>query len=73
MENGNSNLFQQEHAIIHGRNIWHWLLTTPIGDFHIVQYEEKGMEIVEKISPGSNELAEKQFKKYCNKVLKMFD
>jgi hypothetical protein len=37
---GNSNCFTQSENRINGRGAWHYLISTPIGDFHIVEYEK---------------------------------
>ena len=66
-----ANMYQQEHAIIYGRNVWHWLIDTAIGQIHVVQYESSYHgEIIEEVIRNSNTKAEKAFKRYCNKILK---
>lgn len=61
--------YTQEHATIYGRNVWHYLVDTPVGHYHIVQYEGKNMEIEEKVFPHNNSKAERAFKKICNDIL----
>lgn len=65
-----ANLYQQEHATIYGHGVWHYLIDTPLGQYHIVQYEGKGMEIKETVIAHDNAKAERQFRKYCNDLLK---
>ena len=71
MDNENwANLYQQEHAVIYGRNVWHWLVDTAIGQIHIVQYEVSYRgEIIEEVIRNNNTKAEKAFKRFCNKIL----
>ena len=64
-----ANMYQQEHATIFGRNVWHYLIDTAIGQIHVVQYEGRGTEIVEKIIMNDNDKAEKLFKKFCKDLL----
>ena len=65
-----ANMYQQEHAVIYGRNVWHWLIDTAIGQIHIVQYEASYRgEIIEEVIRNNNTKAEKAFKKFCNKIL----
>ena len=65
-----ATIFTQEHAEIYGHNVWHYLIDTPLGHYHIVQYEGRGMEIKETVIPHDNAKAERLFRKYCNEILK---
>ena len=56
-----ANFYQQNHSIINGRNVWHYLITTPIGNFSVVEYEQTGLEIKRFIFDESYEKAEKKF------------
>ena len=65
-----ANMYQQERATIYGRNVWHYLIDTAIGQIHIVQYEASYRgEIIEEVIRNNNTKAEKAFKKFCNKIL----
>lgn len=65
-----ANMYQQEHAVIYGRNVWHWLIDTAIWQIHIVQYEASYRgEIIEEVIRNNNTKAEKAFKRFCNKIL----
>lgn len=63
-----ANMYQQEHATIFGRNIWHYLIDTAIGQIHVVQYETRN-EIHEQVIMNNNTKAEKVFKKFCKDLL----
>lgn len=66
-----ANMYQQEHATIYGRNVWHWLIDTAIGQIHVVQYEASYRgEIIEEVIRSNNAKAEKTFKRFCNKILR---
>jgi len=62
--------FEQEHCIIYGHNVWHYLICTTIGDFHIVEVEGKDMAIKTTVIENDNQKAEKLFQKHCNDLLK---
>ena len=61
--------FTQQHNTINGRNIWHYLLDTPIGHSHMVQYEERSMEITRFIIDADNAKAERKFASICKGIL----
>lgn len=64
-----AKLYEQEHAVIYGHNVLHYLIDTPIGQYHIVQYEAAHGEIKETVIPHNNDKAEKMFQKYCKGLL----
>lgn len=45
-----ANLYQQEHAVIYGRNVWHWLVDTSIGQIHISTFAF----ISSKVTPSTD-------------------
>lgn len=61
--------YLQEHAVIFGHNVWHYLISSTIGDFHIVEVEGKGMEIHTSIIENDNEKAERTFNRFCKDLL----
>ena len=66
-----AEVYTQEHATIYGRNVWHYLVDTTIGQIHIVQFEAKGFEITTKMYFNRNDLAEREFKRCCNGILNL--
>jgi len=68
MEN-NAKFYEQEKATINGRLIAHYLCSTPIGDIHIVQYENQSLEVIDEYLGFSNQKAEKSFNKICKKII----
>ena len=61
--------YMQEHATIYGHNVWHYLISSTIGDFHIVEVEGKDLELQRKIIENNNRKAELQFKRFCKELL----
>lgn len=68
MEN-NTTFSQLEHFTLNGRNTWLYEINTPIGDFYVVDSENKYAEIVRTVV-FSKQDAEKRFEKICTKMLK---
>lgn len=58
-----------EHATIYGHGVWHYLISTTIGDIHVVEYEGKGMSLETKLILADKSKAEKMFKDICRKML----
>ena len=56
-------------ATICGRNIWHYLIDTPIGQFNVVEYEQPSREIKRFIIDGNYYKAEKKFYSICKSIL----
>lgn len=61
--------YLQEHAVIFGHNVWHYLISSTIGDFHIVEVEGEGLMIRSKIFENDNAKAEQAFKRFCKDLL----
>lgn len=64
-----ANVFQQNHAEIRGRNVWHYLIDSGIGQINIIEFEMPGRELSRKIFDGNYEKAEKYFENTCRKIL----
>lgn len=63
------NFSQLEHMVLNGRNIWHYMVDTPIGEIHAVQYEAPDLELHTTLIYISNQKAEKLFKKLCKDMI----
>lgn len=60
-----------EHANINGRNVWHYMIHSDIGDIHIVQHEAEGREILyDHMGFYTNHEAEKIFKRVVTAIVK---
>lgn len=68
MENW-SNFYRQMHSQINGRNVWFYLVATPIGDIQIVQYEEKEQYITTFLFYNDYEKAEKKYQSICSRIV----
>lgn len=59
-----------EHAKINGRNVWHYLVNTDLGEIHIVQHEETGLQITnDYMGFYGNNKAERVFKRIAADIL----
>lgn len=61
--------YLQEHAVIFGHNVWHYMISSTIGNIHIVEVEGKGLAIQTKIIMDDNGKAERTFKRFCKELL----
>ena len=41
----NAKLYTQNESKINGRGVWLYLIDTPIGQIHVVEYENPQMEL----------------------------
>lgn len=62
--------YTQQHNTINGRSVWHYLLDTPIGHIHVVQYEALSEEIIRFIIDDDNDKAERKFASICKSILR---
>ena len=64
-----AKMYEQKHAVINGRNVWHYLISTAIGNIHVVEFELEGKEIIRKLFDEDNEKAQKYFDYTCKKII----
>jgi hypothetical protein len=62
-------MYTKQHNTINERGIWHYLLDTPIGHIHVVEYEAPTKELVRFITDGDNDRAERKFASICKGIL----
>ncbi len=62
--------YMQAHSTINGRNVWHYLIVCPIGNYHVVQYEQRDMVIKEFVIPESLQKAEQKYDSLCMQLVK---
>ena len=60
-----AKISEKRHSVINGRNVWHYLIETPIGNIHVVEYEQPGKEIKRFLIDENNEVAEKKYRAIC--------
>lgn len=65
-----ANFYTQNHSTINGRNIWLYLITSPIGNQFFIQYEQKDLQIDTIYIGESTEKAEKKFDAISVKMVK---
>lgn len=65
-----AKVYTQAHSTINGRGVWHYLIDTPIGYIHIVEYEQKTMELKRFLFDGDNDAAERKYNTTIRKMLK---
>lgn len=70
MEERTIGFFTQQESKINGYGAWHYLIDTPIGQFHVVEWESDAMQIERAIIDNDNDAAEKKFKRVCQQLIK---
>lgn len=69
MDTMESKTYTQQHSEVNGRNVWHYMIATPIGHIHVVEYEQRGKELARTLIDEDNDKAEKLFAKYTRAIL----
>ena len=71
MEENNlwAHLYEQRHKTINGRGVWLYLVHTAIGQIWIVQWEQIGKELTEKIFYNNMDKAERLFDSKCKVII----
>lgn len=71
MEENNlwAHLYEQRHNTINGRGVWLYLVHTAIGQIWIVQWEQIGKELTEKIFYNNMDKAERLFDSKCKAII----
>lgn len=65
------NTYRQEHAIINSREVWHYLITSDLGDIHVVQWERSvANPELEEFITRDNEKAGAKFRAICNDIMR---
>lgn len=60
---------QEEMALQNGRHAWLYLVSTPINDIQVVQYEEPGFEIKTRLFYSDYDKALAYYKRICKKMV----
>ena len=63
-----ANMYQQRTARVGHRNIWLYLIQTAIGNIGVVQWEDDGQMIHEKLFRESYDKAERCFEQTVSKI-----
>ena len=65
----NYGFFTQAESKVNGRSVWRHMIFTPIGNIHVVQYEQGGAHLGEIITFLYEERLEKAEQKY-NQIIR---
>lgn len=66
----NATVYTQAENVINGRHVWLYLISSPIGNVAVVDYEEAGdPKIVRKIFDERYDKAEAYFDSVCRKII----
>lgn len=63
-----ANIYCQNEAVICGRHVWHYLIGTSIGNISVVEYENTGLEIQQKVFTDGYNKAEKFFQSVVGRM-----
>lgn len=64
-----ANMYMQNHCEINGRNVWHYLIDTAIGQINVVQWERPDMELETVYIPNDYDKAERKYHRVCKNLL----
>lgn len=65
-----AKLYEQRHAVINNRHIWQYLVSSAIGNIHIVEFEFDTKEICRRLFDESElDKASKYFDYTCKKII----
>lgn len=65
----NAKLYTQKESKINERSIWHYLIDTPMGQIHIVEYENPQKELIRFLIDNNLEKATLKYNSICKKIL----
>lgn len=65
-----AQLYQQNHSTINGRQIFHYMIDTSIGQLNIIEYEQNDLTLKRYIIDGNYEKAEKKYDQLCIQMIK---
>ena len=65
----NAKLYTQNESKINGRGVWHYLIDTPIGQIHVVEYENTQMELTRFLIDSNLEKATAKYNAICKNIV----
>jgi hypothetical protein len=65
----NAKLYTQNGSKINGRGVWHYLIDTPIGQIHVVEYENPRKELIRFLIDSDLGKATLKYNTICKKIL----
>lgn len=64
-----ARIYTQNESKINGRTIWHYLIDTPIGQIHVVEYENPQKELVRHLIDSDLEKATAKYNTICKNII----
>lgn len=64
------NINLQNHSMVNGRNVWHFLISSSIGNFAIVDYEQSNKKVKRFIFNEDYEASEKKYESLIIGIIK---
>jgi len=65
----NTKLYTQNETKINERGVWHYLIDAPIGQIHVVEYENPQKELIRFLIDNNLEKATLKYNSICKKIL----
>ncbi len=65
----NAKIYTQNESKINGRSVWHYLIDAPIGQIHVIEYENPQMELTRFLIDGDLEKATVKYNTVCRNLL----
>ena len=65
----NAKVYTQNESKINGRGVWHYLIDMPVGQIHIIEYENPQKELVRHLIDGDLEKATAKYNAVCRNLL----
>jgi hypothetical protein len=65
----NAKLYTQNESKINGRGVWHYLIDTPIGQIHVVEYENPQKELIRFLIDSNLEKATAKYNAICKNII----
>ncbi len=65
----NAKLYTQNETKINERGVWHYLIDAPIGQIHVVEYENPQKELIRFLIDNNLEKATLKYNSICKKIL----
>jgi len=65
----NAKLYTQNESKINGRGVWHYLIDTPIGQIHVVEYENTQKELIRFLIDSDQEKAAAKYNAICKNIV----
>jgi len=64
-----AKVYTQNESKINGRSVWHYLIDTPIGQIHVVEYENPQKELIRFLIDGNLEKATAKYNAICKNIV----